>query len=175
VRWPEGLGDVFPDFTLEVFAERHHFDAPHRSEPRRLAESLRAIWARGNQLASADSGVTTLPARPQDGFLSTPAVLVMCLAPASHEDRPQHFPGTSKIEVIAGRVDCDGRMGGDLPVLRIGEAYADADRRSPLWQEGWRSSYEIDVVNDGAKGMRSLVTTWRRKSPRRCSTGSTWP
>jgi len=27
-----------------------------------------------------------------------------------------------------------------------------------LRQEGWRSSYEIDVVNDGAKGMRSLVT-----------------
>ena len=49
----ERLGDVFPDFTLEVFAERHHFDPPHRREPERLAESLRAIWARGDQLAPA--------------------------------------------------------------------------------------------------------------------------
>jgi pimeloyl-ACP methyl ester carboxylesterase len=47
------LGSVFPDFTLEVFAERHHFDPPHRTEPERLAESLRAVWARGNQLAQA--------------------------------------------------------------------------------------------------------------------------
>jgi pimeloyl-ACP methyl ester carboxylesterase len=47
------LGEVFPDFTLEVFAERHHFDPPHRSEPARLAESLRAIWSRGSQSAPA--------------------------------------------------------------------------------------------------------------------------
>jgi pimeloyl-ACP methyl ester carboxylesterase len=49
----ERLGKVFPDFTLEVFAERHHFDPPHRIEPKRLAESLRAIWVRGNQWAAA--------------------------------------------------------------------------------------------------------------------------
>jgi hypothetical protein len=47
------LGSVFTDFTLEVFADRHHFDPPHRTEPERLAASLRAIWLRGNQLASA--------------------------------------------------------------------------------------------------------------------------
>jgi pimeloyl-ACP methyl ester carboxylesterase len=47
----ERLGKVFPDFTLEVFAERHHFDPPHRIEPARLAGSLREIWARGSQLA----------------------------------------------------------------------------------------------------------------------------
>ena len=45
----ERLAQVFPDFTLEVFAERHHFDPPHRIEPERLAASLRAIWARGSQ------------------------------------------------------------------------------------------------------------------------------
>ena len=44
------LGTVFGDFTLEVFAERHHFDPPHRIEPERLAKSLRAIWARGSGL-----------------------------------------------------------------------------------------------------------------------------
>jgi pimeloyl-ACP methyl ester carboxylesterase len=41
----ERLSDVFEDFTLEVFEERHHFDPPHRVEPERLAASLRALWA----------------------------------------------------------------------------------------------------------------------------------
>src|SRR4051812_5514353 len=45
------LANVFPDFTLEVFAERHHLDPPHRNEPDRLAGALRAIWARGEHLA----------------------------------------------------------------------------------------------------------------------------
>jgi pimeloyl-ACP methyl ester carboxylesterase len=48
----ERLGAVFPSFTLEVFADRHHFDPPHRIEPQRLARSLCAIWTRGSQLAS---------------------------------------------------------------------------------------------------------------------------
>ena len=42
----ERLGKVFPDFTLEVFTERHHFDPPHRIEPERLAGSLLALWQR---------------------------------------------------------------------------------------------------------------------------------
>src|SRR5262245_57144863 len=49
----ERLGAVFPNFTLEVFADRHHFDPPHRIEPQRLARSLRAIWTRGSQSAPA--------------------------------------------------------------------------------------------------------------------------
>jgi pimeloyl-ACP methyl ester carboxylesterase len=40
------LGRVFPDFTLEVFEQRHHFDPPHRVEPERLAASLTALWRR---------------------------------------------------------------------------------------------------------------------------------
>jgi pimeloyl-ACP methyl ester carboxylesterase len=40
------LARVFPDFELEVFEERHHFDPPHRIEPERLASSLRAVWHR---------------------------------------------------------------------------------------------------------------------------------
>ena len=40
------LGRVFPDFELEVFEERHHFDPPHRIEPDRLAASLVALWSR---------------------------------------------------------------------------------------------------------------------------------
>ena len=40
------LSGVFPDFELEVFEERHHFDPPHRIEPDRLASSLRRLWRR---------------------------------------------------------------------------------------------------------------------------------
>lgn len=39
-------GGIFPDFTLEVFEERHHFDSPHRAEPQRYARSLRKLWDR---------------------------------------------------------------------------------------------------------------------------------
>lgn len=50
---PDEYGDIaarlarvfFPDFHLEVFPRRHHFDAPHRAEPQRLAEGLRRHWA----------------------------------------------------------------------------------------------------------------------------------
>jgi pimeloyl-ACP methyl ester carboxylesterase len=40
------LSRVFPDFELEVFEERHHFDPPHRIEPERLAKSLETLWRR---------------------------------------------------------------------------------------------------------------------------------
>ena len=40
------LARVFPDFTLETFEGRHHFDPPHRAEPERLTASLRSLWAR---------------------------------------------------------------------------------------------------------------------------------
>jgi pimeloyl-ACP methyl ester carboxylesterase len=45
-RMAERLRAVFPDFTLEVHEERHHFDPPHRTEPERVAASLRALWTR---------------------------------------------------------------------------------------------------------------------------------
>jgi pimeloyl-ACP methyl ester carboxylesterase len=51
----ERLSNVFADFTLEVFPERHHFDPPHRTEPARLARSLMAIWSRGEQSAQPDA------------------------------------------------------------------------------------------------------------------------
>jgi len=43
------LANVFPDFTVEVFPDRHHFDPPHRIEPARVAASLRSLWARAQQ------------------------------------------------------------------------------------------------------------------------------
>jgi pimeloyl-ACP methyl ester carboxylesterase len=49
-RMAERLARVFADFTLEVYADRHHFDPPHRIEPTRVAESLQRHWARANSL-----------------------------------------------------------------------------------------------------------------------------
>jgi len=46
VRMAARLGDVFPDFTLEVYDERHHMDPPHRIEPARVAAALRQLWTR---------------------------------------------------------------------------------------------------------------------------------
>lgn len=45
-RMAARLAAIFPDFTLETFPERHHFDPPHRAEPERLADSLLALWQR---------------------------------------------------------------------------------------------------------------------------------
>lgn len=45
-RMAERLAAIFPDFTLETFPERHHFDPPHRIEPERLSSSLLALWER---------------------------------------------------------------------------------------------------------------------------------
>jgi pimeloyl-ACP methyl ester carboxylesterase len=42
------LSLVFSDFELEIFEERHHFDPPHRIEPERLADSLKAFWRRAD-------------------------------------------------------------------------------------------------------------------------------
>jgi hypothetical protein len=36
--------DLFPDFTLEVFEERHHFDPPNRAEPSRFAKLIETFW-----------------------------------------------------------------------------------------------------------------------------------
>jgi GNAT superfamily N-acetyltransferase len=43
------LAGVFPDFKLETFPERHHFDPPHRVEPQRVAELLLALWRRADE------------------------------------------------------------------------------------------------------------------------------
>ena len=45
-RIAERLAGIFPDFTLETFSERHHFDPPHRVEAERLANSLLELWER---------------------------------------------------------------------------------------------------------------------------------
>lgn len=52
-RMAKRLAAVFPDFTLEVYPERHHFDPPHRIEPPRVAAALRALWARAERRVEA--------------------------------------------------------------------------------------------------------------------------
>jgi len=47
-RMAERAATIFPDMTLEVFVERHHFDPPHRVEPERTATVLRALWGRAS-------------------------------------------------------------------------------------------------------------------------------
>ena len=46
----------FPDFHLEVFPKRHHFDPPHRIEPQRLAEMLRRHWGQAEGTSEASTG-----------------------------------------------------------------------------------------------------------------------
>lgn len=42
------LAAIFPDARIETFAERHHFDPPHRVEAERLAARLHELWDRAN-------------------------------------------------------------------------------------------------------------------------------
>lgn len=50
------LAAIFPDFTLEVYADRHHFDPPHRIEPGRVADALRALWSRATDRSITPGG-----------------------------------------------------------------------------------------------------------------------
>lgn len=45
-KMAERLARTFPDFTLDVYEGRHHFDPAHRAEPERFAAALHAHWAR---------------------------------------------------------------------------------------------------------------------------------
>lgn len=45
----ERLRNAFPDFTLALFPDRHHFDPPHRAEPERYARLLEEHWRRAEE------------------------------------------------------------------------------------------------------------------------------
>jgi surfactin synthase thioesterase subunit len=45
-RMAERLETSFPEFRLEVFDGRHHFDPPHWAEPERFARLLEEHWRR---------------------------------------------------------------------------------------------------------------------------------
>jgi pimeloyl-ACP methyl ester carboxylesterase len=58
-RMAARLEDVFPDFTLDIYDDRHHFDPPHRIEPARVAAALRGLWTRAeSRQAGPDSGIS---------------------------------------------------------------------------------------------------------------------
>lgn len=40
------LAGLFPDFQVEEYEGRSHFDPPHRAEPERFAHALKLMWAR---------------------------------------------------------------------------------------------------------------------------------
>ena len=40
------MQDLFTDFQMEVYSDRHHFDPPHAGEPERFADALRQLWQR---------------------------------------------------------------------------------------------------------------------------------
>jgi pimeloyl-ACP methyl ester carboxylesterase len=50
------LSRIFDDFTLEIFEERHHMDPPHRTEPERLAASLRTLWEHAQAVRPSGTG-----------------------------------------------------------------------------------------------------------------------
>ena len=68
-RMAERLAATFPDFTIETFPERHHFDPPHRVEPEHLANSL--------------LGSGTAPSR-------RPVIRAACLTGSPSRDIPAH-------------------------------------------------------------------------------------
>jgi hypothetical protein len=45
-RMADRLATVFPDFSIETYPDRHHFDPPHRVEPEQVATMLRGFWKR---------------------------------------------------------------------------------------------------------------------------------
>lgn len=65
----------------------------------------------------------------------------------------------SKFEVIAGRVKRNGYMGRRFVCARPRRALARVLIAAALDQSGWTPSTQVDVVTDGARGMRSLVTS----------------
>lgn len=44
----ERLRHLLADCTVERYEGRHHLDAPHRAEPRRVAAALTALWGRAD-------------------------------------------------------------------------------------------------------------------------------
>jgi len=40
------LAGLFPDCTVERYANRHHLDTSHQAEPARVAEALQDLWSR---------------------------------------------------------------------------------------------------------------------------------
>lgn len=64
----------------------------------------------------------------------------------------------SKFKVIAGRIEDDGGMSCRFACAKPSPLMARALVAAAMHQAGWARHSVVDVVNDGARGMRSLVT-----------------
>jgi hypothetical protein len=45
-RRRDRLGQLFPDFTSELYEGCHHLNTSHTAQPARVASALRQLWAR---------------------------------------------------------------------------------------------------------------------------------
>ena len=68
------------------------------------------------------------------------------------------FEESTRIEVIAGRVIHDDHCGRRFACVTMRRSLTSMLVAAALKKSGWHVRTEVDVVNDGAKGMRSLVT-----------------
>lgn len=48
-RKAELLAKLFPNFQVEIYQGRHHFDPPQRAEPERFVRALDSLWARADK------------------------------------------------------------------------------------------------------------------------------
>ena len=69
------------------------------------------------------------------------------------------FEEVSKFEVIAGRVERDGHMGRRFVCALQRRSLTRILVAAALDQCGWMPSTKVDVVTDGARGMRALITS----------------
>ena len=65
----------------------------------------------------------------------------------------------TKFEVVAGRVERDGGMGRRFACALSRRSMTRTLVAAALEQSGWAPQTEVEVMSDGAKGMRSLVAS----------------
>jgi pimeloyl-ACP methyl ester carboxylesterase len=49
------LSSLFPDFQVEEYEGRSHFDPPHRAEPERFSRALFKLWARAQAAITSEN------------------------------------------------------------------------------------------------------------------------
>jgi len=76
---------------------------------------------------------------------------------AADKSRPRLVASRCAFEVIAGRVERDGRPGRRFVCAMQRRSLARVLVAAVLAQSGMTRTTKVDVVNDGARGMRSLV------------------
>jgi hypothetical protein len=81
------------------------------------------------------------------------------------------FEETSKIEVVAGRIERRGKMGRRFACVVLRRPFTRMLVAGALKQSGWHRRTRVDVVNDGAKGVRSLITDVAPRVAAPCSIG----